>query len=184
MMFVTHDQEEAMALGDRVAVLDRGRLQQVDRPEVLYEQPANCVVAGFVGESPINLLEGRLVGRHGGLIFQWGGREFPVPAGCPEDWQVFTGRPLILGLRPESIGPLRGMAGGARLTMEVALVERLGPVSLVTLARDGVTLRARLEGRCPWREGAPADVELALGQAHLFDQASGRALSHGRFAKD
>src|SRR5690242_5355206 len=70
--------------------------------------------------------------------------------------------------------------GGARFTMEVALVERLGPVSLVTPAHGDAARTARLEGRCPWRQRTAVEVELALGQAHLFDQATGRAPSHGR----
>jgi ABC-type sugar transport system ATPase subunit len=181
---VTHDQDEAMALGDRVAVLDRGRLQQVDRPAVLYECPANRFVAGFLGSPPINLLDGQLVCPEGRLGFQWGGRVLPVPPRCWESWQGFTGRPLTLGIRPEHVGPARGSAGTARFTMEVALVERLGPVSLVTLAHGDATVMARLEGACPWQERTAVEVELALEQASLFDQATGRALSHSRLRKD
>jgi ABC-type sugar transport system ATPase subunit len=180
MIFVTHDQDEAMALGERVAVLDRGSLQQVDRPAVLYEQPANRFVAGFLGDPPINLLDGQLAQANGELNFQWRGGTLPVPPLRWQDWQGFTGRPVTLGLRPEAIGPPHNVSAAVRFTMEVALVERLGPVSLVTLAHGDATLTARLEGQCPWREGERVAVELALGQAHLFDQATGVALSHGR----
>jgi ABC-type sugar transport system ATPase subunit len=184
MIFVTHDQDEAMALGDRVAVLDRGRLQQVDRPAVLYERPANRFVARFLGNPPINLLDGQLVCSQGRLSFLWKGGVLPVPPLRGAQWQAFTGLPLTLGLRPEHIGPVRGTVGTARCTMEVALVERLGPVSLVTLAHDDTTWTARLEGVCPWPERSAVDVELALEQAHLFDQATGQALSHNHLRKD
>jgi ABC-type sugar transport system ATPase subunit len=180
MIHVTHDQDEAMALGDRVAVLDRGRLQQVDRPAVLYERPANRCVAGALGWPPINLLDGFVVDPEGRLGFRWQGRVLPAPDARREDWQGFTGRPLTLGVRPEDVGPARGTDGEARFTAEVALVERLGPVSLVTLATGDATLTARVEGKAPWREGAAVEVRLALEQAHLFDRAGGRALSHGR----
>jgi multiple sugar transport system ATP-binding protein len=169
-----------MALGERVAVLDRGCLQQADRPAVLYERPANRFVAGFLGSPPINLLDGQLTLTDGALRFRWRGGTFGVPAHRRPDWQGFTGRPVTLGLRPEALGPPREGSMGIRFTAEVALVERLGPVSLVTLAHGGATLTARLEGESPWREGEHVAVELALGQAHLFDQATGRALSHGR----
>jgi multiple sugar transport system ATP-binding protein len=180
MICVTHDQDEAMALGERVAVLDRGCLQQADRLAVLYEQPANRFVAGFLGSPPINLLDGQLTLADGALSFRWRGGTLEVPTHRQPDWQGFTGRPVTLGLRPEALGPPREGSAGIRFTAEVALVERLGPVSLVTLAHGDATLAARLEGECPWREGERVAVELALGQAHLFDQATGRALSHGR----
>jgi multiple sugar transport system ATP-binding protein len=178
MIHVTHDQDEAMALGDRVAVLDRGRLHQVDRPAVLYERPADVIVAGFLGSPPINLLDGRLDGDDGGLYFRAGGWRLRVPDACRETWQGFTGRTLTLGLRPEHLGPAR--EGEARLPTEVALVERLGPVSLVTLAHGAVSLTARWEGDPP-AEGETVAVAPALEQAHLFDP-SGRALAHGRVA--
>jgi multiple sugar transport system ATP-binding protein len=177
--YVTHDQDEAMSLGERVAVLDRGSLLQVDRPVVLYEQPATRRVAELLGSPPINLIDGYLVrpaaGAGDGLCFQACGWLLPVPDGCRERWQAFAGRPLTLGLRPEHIGPPVSGGVAPRYTMEVALVERLGSVSLVTLAHDGVTLTARWPGLPPV-EGASAEVELALEQALLFDRATGQTL--------
>jgi ABC-type sugar transport system ATPase subunit len=180
MMYVTHDQDEAMALGDRVAVLDRGRLQQVDRPAALYERPANRFVAGALGWPPINMMDGELVATDGRLFFRHGSQAVPVPAARREEWQALTGRPLTLGIRPENIGPAGRPGAEVRLTMEVALVERLGPVSLVTLAHGDWTVTARLPGAIPWVERTAVEVGLGLEQAHLFDQATGRALSHGR----
>lgn len=179
MIHVTHDQDEAMALGDRVAVLDRGRLHQVDRPAVLYERPADVTVAGFLGSPPINLLDGQLDCPDGKLCFRVGDWLLRVPDACRETWQGFTGRTLTLGLRPEHVGLAR--EGEARVAMEVVLVERLGPVSVVTLVHGPVSLCARWEGTLP-AEGERVAVAPALEQAHLFDRASGRALAHGRFA--
>ncbi len=179
MIYVTHDQDEAMALGDRVAVLDRGRLQQVDRPAVLYERPHNRFVAGALGWPPINQMDGELVAIDGRLFFRHGSQTVPVPAARRTEWLGLTGRPVTLGIRPESIGPVRRPEAEARLTLEVALVERLGPVSLVTLAHGDWTVMARLPGAAPWVERTAVEVELDLEQAHLFDQATGRALSHG-----
>jgi multiple sugar transport system ATP-binding protein len=178
--YVTHDQDEAMSLGERVAVLDRGCLLQVDRPAVLYERPATRRVAELLGSPPINLIDGHLVrqtaaGPGDGLCFQAGGWLLPVPDTCRERWQAFAGQPLTLGLRPESIGPAIPGQVGSRFTMEVALVERLGSVSLVTLAHDGMMLTARWTGLPP-SEGASAAVELALEQALLFDRATGVTL--------
>src|SRR5262249_22670961 len=94
MIYVTHDQDEAMSLGDRVAVLDRGRLQQVDRPAVLYERPHNRFVAGALGWPPINTMDGELVADDDRLFFRHGSRALPVPAGRRAEWQGFAGRPL------------------------------------------------------------------------------------------
>jgi multiple sugar transport system ATP-binding protein len=177
--YVTHDQDEAMALGDRVAVLDRGKLLQVDRPAVLYEQPVHLRVAQLLGSPPINLLDGLLIrcSAPGGverLYFQAGGWLLPV-APPRERWQAFAGVPVTLGLRAEQVRPPIRERDLTRFTMEVALVERLGPFSLVTLVHDNVTLTARWMGDPP-REGTATDVDLHLEQSLLFDRATGKTL--------
>jgi multiple sugar transport system ATP-binding protein len=175
MVYVTHDQDEAMALGDRVAVLDRGEVQQVGPPRELYERPANRFVAGFLGWPPMNLLDGRLVEKEGGLRFVCGPFDWPAP----NAWRETAGGEVTVGIRPEHVrlrgaDPNDGMA-----VLEVRLVERLGPVSLVTLQRGGLALTARLEGALPVGEQVAAGVEIPLARAHLFDRTTGRVLSHG-----
>ena len=88
MIYVTHDQEEALTLGDRVVVLDRGRPQQSDRPAALYERPANRFVAAFLGWPPLSLLDGRLVEEDGRLCLVGDGEKLPVPG----EWRRFAGR--------------------------------------------------------------------------------------------
>lgn len=171
MVYVTHDQDEAMTLGDRVVVLDRGEVQQAGPPRELYERPANRFVAGFLGWPPMNLLDGKIVEEGGGLRFLCGPLDLPAP----DAWKEFAGRAVTAGIRPEDV---RLRAAGMP-ALEVRLVERLGPVSLVTLRRDGLELTARLEGVSPVEEQAPAGVEIPLAKAHLFDPATGRVLSHG-----
>jgi multiple sugar transport system ATP-binding protein len=201
MIYVTHDQEEALALGDRVVVLDRGEVQQVDAPQALYERPANRMVAGFLGWPPMNLLEGRLADVDGRLCLTGGGA--PLPLGARRDeWRAFAGRRVVLGVRPEHVRltPDATASGGEHLIMGdslrespppaeraahrsawvVRLVERIGPASLVTARCDGWTATARVAGPPPAREGDAVAAEFALVQAHLFDAASGGALSHGR----
>jgi ABC-type sugar transport system ATPase subunit len=200
MIYVTHDQEEALSLGDRVAVLHQGVVQQADRPEVLYRRPANRFVAEFLGWPPLNCLEGRLVGEGGSLRLVDGPASLPVPACCAGEWQRFAGQKVTLGIRPEHVrlGPGNDQRGGGEvvLTMEVRLVERLGWARLVTLQQGAWTVNSlveagrssiRPEGACQGtgpslKEGGPptgAVVRLSLAQAHLFDQATGRALAHG-----
>src|SRR5256885_903394 len=102
MLYVTHDQAEAMTLGDRIVVLNGGQVQQIDTPLETYRRPRNTFVAGFIGSPAMNLLPGVLV-RHGGLRFRADGDAFAVD--IPPVWERALapreGRPGVLGIRPE-----------------------------------------------------------------------------------
>jgi multiple sugar transport system ATP-binding protein len=193
MIYVTHDQDEAMTLGDRVVVLDRGTVQQVGRPADLYARPANRLVAGLVGWPPMNLLEGELVEQDSRLSFRRAGIALPLPAELWEVWRGLAGRRVILGIRPEDVRVLgRPVAEGMMLTAEVRLVERLGlssgaptcgpaanspeRVSLLTLELGDWQVTARVEGGPPVMDGTVA-VAFDLSRAHLFDAVGGGVLA-------
>jgi multiple sugar transport system ATP-binding protein len=181
MIYVTHDQEEALALGDRVAVLDRGLVQQVDHPEALYERPANRFVAEFLGWPPINSLDGELVDRDGRLCLVDGEAVLSCQSARAR-WLPFAGRLVVVGVRPEHVR-LREAPPAAEtgvIAMEVRLVERPGPVPLVTVGRGGWTVTTCPEDRPPPPDRSPVGVAFDLSRAHLFDRATGRVLSHGR----
>jgi len=131
-IYVTHDQSEAMTLGDRVCVMRGGLLQQVDRPQVLYDRPANLFVAGFIGSPAMNLVEAELVERDGGLVAVFGPNELRVPAevaAARPELRAYVGRRLALGIRPEDIeDPLGSGAApaGARLEVSVDIREDMG----------------------------------------------------------
>src|SRR5207248_1007424 len=131
-VYVTHDQIEAMTMGDRVAVMSKGVLQQVDAPQRLYDRPENLFVAGFIGTPPMNLLEGT-VSVNGGVTVQLGGNTLPIPdqalAGYPRlrDW---NGRNVIVGLRAGDLHPTRDHEGMPQIVADVELVESLGGESM------------------------------------------------------
>jgi multiple sugar transport system ATP-binding protein len=130
-IYVTHDQSEAMTLGDRVCVLRNGLLQQVDRPQVLYDRPANLFVAGFIGSPAMNLVEAELAERDGGLAAVFGPHELPVPAevaAARPALRAYVGRRLALGIRPEDIEHLPGAGAdaAARLGVVVDIREDMG----------------------------------------------------------
>ncbi|MHB1425823.1 MAG: ABC transporter ATP-binding protein [Gemmataceae bacterium] len=177
MIHVTHDQDEAMSLGERVVVLNQGVVHQADRPRTLYERPSDRFVAGFLGWPPMNLLEGALVGDEDRLCFR-NGSVCLISCRRP-DWRPFVGRPLILGIRPEDVSLTDG-PGDERVGMEVRLVERFGPVQLATLTTASWTVTARLSSNAAISEGVE-QVFAAFDwtRAHLFDPATGRALCHG-----
>ncbi|HWG46574.1 MAG TPA: ABC transporter ATP-binding protein [Gemmataceae bacterium] len=175
MIYVTHDQDEAMTLGERVVVLDRGAIRQADCPQALYDRPADRLVAGFLGWPPMNFLDGELVVVGDRLSFgNWDGCLITSRL----DWRPFVGRPLTLGIRAEDVRLAEG-PGENQLTMVVRLVERLGPVQLATLTMAAWTVTARLAVTPALSEGETVHVAFDLTRAHLFDPATGRALCHG-----
>jgi multiple sugar transport system ATP-binding protein len=131
-IYVTHDQSEAMTLGDRVCVLRSGLLQQVDRPQVLYDRPANLFVAGFIGSPAMNLVEAELAEQDGGFTAVFGPHTLAVPAGvvaARPELRRYAGRRVALGIRPEDIEDPLGsgpVAAGARLDVTVDIKENMG----------------------------------------------------------
>src|SRR5436309_9442299 len=106
MIYVTHDQTEAMTMGDRVAVMNRGVLQQVDTPQEMYDHPANLFVAGFIGSPAMNMVEAELRREDGGAWVEFAGLRLRVPAETFQDrpgLEGYAGRRLVLGIRPEDI---------------------------------------------------------------------------------
>ncbi len=179
MVYVTHDQVEAMTLGDRVVVLDRGKVQQVGRPLELYERPANRFVAGFLGWPPMNFFDGRLVRRDGGgLALAAGGGELPLPAETFGAATSYNGGDVTAGIRPKHVTVGEGIAHPIG-KMDVLLVEPLGPTTLATLGRDGQHLLALVGGQAELRERQSVEVGLDVRHLHLFDRSSGTALPRG-----
>jgi multiple sugar transport system ATP-binding protein len=131
-IYVTHDQVEAMTMGDRVAVLRKGELQQVDNPQTLYERPVNLFVAGFIGSPAMNLLEATLVANDGGLSVQVGGFSLPVPPEVLSERSAlrrYEGQPIVLGIRPEDMEDaslLSDAPEDRRIESTVELREALG----------------------------------------------------------
>jgi multiple sugar transport system ATP-binding protein len=141
-MYVTHDQTEAMTMGDRVAVIRKGMLQQVDTPQTLYEHPVNLFVAGFIGSPAMNLLEARLVADDGGLYVELGSFTLRVPpdvvAAHPR-LKAYEGRPIVVGIRPEDIDDASlspNAPADCRLTSIVDLREALGSEVVVHFTID------------------------------------------------
>jgi len=175
MLYVTHDQAEAMTLGDRVVVMRDGRVQQVDAPLAVYRDPSNTFVAGFIGSPPMNLLEGAIV-IEAGLRFVGSGGAVAVP--LPAAWRslVTTGnrRPIILGVRPEdvSLAP-PGMTG---IPARVDLVEPLGQELLIYASAGGQELTARVAPGVRAEVGTDISLGFEPTGLHAFDPESGERL--------
>jgi multiple sugar transport system ATP-binding protein len=142
-IYVTHDQSEAMTLGDRVCVMRGGVLQQVATPKVLYERPANLFVAGFIGSPAMNLVEAELAERNGGLSARFGPHELAVPAevlASRPALRGYAGRRVALGVRPEDVEDGPG-PGEARITVTVDIREDMGSEVFLHFALDAPSVK-------------------------------------------
>ena len=155
MVYVTHDQIEAMSMADRVVLLNKGRIEQNATPAELYENPANTFAARFIGTPPMNLLP--LAAGRGGAVVAGTDGPAVAPAECAG---------LTLGVRPEHIA--LGLDRGVRA--EVAAIEYLGADSLVTCRLGAATLAVRVPGSVGLARGDAAHLSWAQGAQHLFER--------------
>jgi len=196
-LYVTHDPVEALAVGDRVAVLHQARLVQVDAPRALYARPMDVFVATFVASQPLGLVIGRLVRAAGLAGVQVGDRTVPFWAGLPPELEGYQDRDVALGWRPEDVQDAAGVDDPdvARLRGVVVATEFTGPSVLAFLELDAPPAtgegvepwvppgdRARLVARLPRDHPVQLGMFLTLAvdaaRAHVFDPATGVALWH------
>ncbi len=174
-LYVTHDQSEAMTLGDRVAVMNQGRLQQVAPPQALYERPANTFVAGFIGNPPMNLFPVRVTSAGDGGQLRLGEQTMPLPAPMADrQWDGL----LTAGLRPEHL-----CLASDGLHATVSVTEYLGHETLLYARISGMdapgsTLVTRLPGIQIFHPGDTVRLSLDPMQLHFFG-GDGAALDHG-----
>jgi multiple sugar transport system ATP-binding protein len=204
-IYVTHDQVEAMTMGDRVAVLNRGVLQQLGTPRKLYHEPVNLFVASFIGSPAMNLLEGRLAGGGSGPAIVVGAERIELPPALVARMPLLDrhlDRTVVVGIRPEAVSCAPAGTDPAKALMgTVAFTEDLGATLLVhfdvdapppRLDLDGVglreeepeiavrpdrgRLRTNVDGMSTLRAGDRLPIAIDLDRVHLFDPATGAAL--------
>ena len=143
-IYVTHDQVEAMTMGDRVAVMSKGRLQQVDAPQRLYDRPENLFVAGFIGTPPMNLIEGTAA-VNGGVTVNLGGNNLQIADEALSNYprlREYDGRNVIVGLRAGDLHPGQGRDDLPKIHARVELVESLGGESMAYFRVDARQIKA------------------------------------------
>ncbi|MER8423531.1 sn-glycerol-3-phosphate ABC transporter ATP-binding protein UgpC [Mesorhizobium sp. M1403] len=167
IVYVTHDQIEAMTLGTKVAVMKSGYIQQLGDPRTIYERPANMFVASFIGSPAMNFLAGRLVPDSEGVRFQASGVSIVLPT---RNRQVDSERPVMLGIRPEE---LRTVAENrASIIGEIDVVEPTGPETMVTVQVGENAIIARLPPRFAGRRKEPIFLAVDPASVNLFDPDS------------
>jgi multiple sugar transport system ATP-binding protein len=181
MIYVTHDQVEAMTMGDRIVVMNGGVVQQIDTPLALYNEPANLFVAGFLGSPPMNFINGTLKEERDALLFseiEGGTMQVRWPAERRERAREWIGRPILLGIRPEDI-ELAQFSGTETSTGSfpaiVDIVEPMGAETNLYLQTGAHTVVCRSQRPLDHREaGHRFQFEMSLNKAHLFDPTSGQ----------
>ena len=170
MIYVTHDQIEAMTMGDRIVVMKDGIVQQVADPITLYDQPANRFVAGFIGTPPMNFFDGEIRDA-GGLVFHEENFNLPVPAAWKEQLSGYVGKKITLGVRPEDIGSTvaEAVEGAPRIKAKVEVVEPMGSESYVHMNTGKHRFISRADAHRVFKEGQDADLAMFLDKAHFFD---------------
>lgn len=170
MIYVTHDQVEAMTMGDRLVVMNEGVIQQVADPLTLYEKPTNKFVAGFIGSPPMNFLEGRIEAINGEFFFIKRNLKISLPKEEKEKISSYIGKEVILGIRPEDIE----LGGNVESVIEV--LETLGNEVLLHLNIGEDVVTARLTSTVKERMGEKLMIKFPPPKIHLFDKASQKAI--------
>ena len=187
-VYVTHDQVEALTLGQRICILRKGVVQQVDTPFQVYQNPANVFVGGFIGSPGMNFMSGTLVLHDGTLFLQLGDRHLPLPTSVTTRLLASDvhGRSVIVGIRPENLA-VSDANDDAALRVDVELVEAMGAEQYAYFTAQvatpdlselsdtqsmSSTFTARLDAGAPARGGEPLHLRPDLHELHLFDPAS------------
>jgi multiple sugar transport system ATP-binding protein len=167
ILYVTHDQAEAMTLGEKIIVLNKGNIQQIGPPSDIYHRPANDFVATFVGSPQMNLIEGTV---DGSGILSGAGCKIDLSPVLGERCGEFAGKPLTIGIRPEDLQPAD--KNGALIEGEVELVEDLGSDKFVHLRCGALELISRLPPNVSVNQGKTLRLAAEPKKLHLFQQGN------------
>ena len=177
VIYVTHDQVEAMTLGNRIAILKDGVLQQVDTPTAVYAKPANMFVAGFIGSPSMNFFAARLDQVDGELRVSGSGMQISLPSEIVIRANGYNGREVILGVRPEDIRDgRRAPDGSPPATANVELVEHMGSENIVHLISGDTRFVARMERSVDPRPGDILPISVDAQRIQLFDRTTEAAI--------
>ncbi len=178
-VYVTHDQVEAMTMGDRIVVMRDGLVQQVDSPMNLYEKPANLFVAGFIGSPAMNFIDVKPIQTDGKMQLELGGFRLDVPPELGPRVREWSGRRVIFGIRPEDIQD-RALAAeaplGSTIKAGVDVHEPLGSDVILYLTVGGQSIIARVDARTQAKMGTSVEVVVNMRKMHLFNPDTQEAI--------
>ena len=179
MIYVTHDQVEAMTMGDRIVVMKDGLIQQVADPISLYSQPTNKFVAGFIGSPSMNFVEGTLVKRNNGLFFDEDNFKVRIPDEMASQVTEYEGQEMVLGIRPEDIYDkvyASNPSPDNTITATVEVVEPMGSEAYLYLTTGKTPFIARVDTHEQVEVNTDIELVFDMSKAHLFDATTGEAI--------
>ena len=176
---MTHDQIEAMTMASRIAVINKGILQQLDSPQNLYDKPNNLFVAGFIGSPAMNFFPGKIRQDNGKLVVDTGDFVVPIPAKKAQPYEKLSGKDVIFGLRPENIHDANFVPpniDAENVPVKVDVTELMGNEIFLYLVSGKNTFVSRVDPRSSLRVGQQANVAFDMDSFHIFDAASEEAI--------
>jgi multiple sugar transport system ATP-binding protein len=178
-IYVTHDQIEAMTMATRIAVINKGVLQQLDTPQNLYDHPNNLFVAGFIGSPAMNFFPGKLRKDNGKLMIDTGDFSVPIPGKLAKPYEAHVGKDIIFGIRPENIHDADFVPpniDAEKVAVKVDVTELMGNEIFLYLVSGKNTFVSRVDPRSKLRVGEQAQVAFDMDSIHIFDAATEEAI--------
>ena len=185
MIYVTHDQAEAMTMGDRIVVMKDGVVQQIADPVTLYDYPANRFVAGFIGTPPMNFFEGEISEENGKAVFKGDGMQIPVAAQHAGELFDTRPEPVVLGLRPEDIGSAtaEASADAPRIKARIDLIEPMGAETYLHMNAGKYSFISRVDPHRQMKTGSEISLAVLGNNMRFFDPENGKAVACSRRPK-
>ena len=182
IIYVTHDQTEAMTLGTRIVVMKDGVMQQVDTPSKLYAEPCNLFVAGFIGSPQMNFIDATVGESAGKVTLTFGANTITVPEAKAAALKPYAGKAVIAGIRPEDVVEAHEYAEGRNLSEKidatVTVYELLGSEAMIYGDVDGGQISAHISAANPVRTGSRIEVAFDVDKLHVFDKDTELAIVH------
>ena len=178
-IYVTHDQTEAMTMATRIAVINKGILQQLDSPQVLYDHPNNLFVAGFIGSPAMNFFPGKLRKDDGHVVVDTGDFSVKIPPKKVKPFESHVGKDIIFGIRPENIHDAEFVPtniDSEKVAVKVDVTELMGNEIFLYLVSGKNTFVARVDPRSNLRVGEQSSVAFNMDNFHIFDAATEEAI--------
>jgi len=178
-IYVTHDQIEAMTMATRIAVINKGVLQQLDTPQNLYDSPANLFVAGFIGSPAMNFFQGKLHKDQNKLVVDTGDFSVAIPPHEAKPYESYAGKDIVFGIRPENIHDAEFVPPGIdaeKVAVKVDVTELMGNEIFLYLVSGKNTFVSRVDPRSKLRVGEQASVAFDMDNFHIFDAANEMAI--------
>ena len=179
IIYVTHDQLEAMTMGNRIVVMKDGFIQQVDAPEIVYDHPVNRFVGGFIGSPSMNFIDCTIVLRDGDLVAATSGLELRIPDQFAEKAEKYIDDRVALGIRPEHLtdsASLKNPDPKSSFHAKIRVIESAGSEKLVHIRNENDTLVAKLDPHVRLGIGDVVDFSARMDSAHIFDINTGQTI--------